>query len=850
MARKTAGERRNESTANVATRRSTRNAAADTQPERIAKATAKAETTKAQHNQQTEVLQSGEGVAAARVEDKEVSPIIRGKLLRKKTIDAESPAEEVSIAPENSRQRKSKTPQPTSKAHPGVGSVSRSAKGTKKRSRDEEGDDSPQAASKKGRVDEGSHVVEDNLGDPGQARSENQAEAPPAEHASGAGMDRRSQELHDDHPSIGPSKGTIGNPRPAGVSRTPNRARSEDSEHESPPPEPSHGQKFGDLLLRGVVTQRALRERQYHHNKCSNLLRETQLEISNHEMRLSHQYMYGEPDTNERDEINQKIKYCEALVMPRRRHDEAIAARKRHYLEHQQNLCTDQILQRYPHVIRESDGLKFLAENIGFWQSFDRLREAHQNLDDHDVLIGEAKQELRALDNETERLYRRVFEFGEYSSVPAIVEANVFGDLDGLPDVMDRFRPLEKKKQGLRTSLTKAAVNLLLWAEDAFIRSGVLVQENVLLHGWGSSEQESSQEEDPLEQDDAPWLEDRPEHDRPDQEEWLEEEDPLEREDAPEREEREGAPRGWLDSQGRPSSRRHWSEWQRREWFERDRWANLHRRQHGTEQEGEDPPREGQENAPWLDDQDWSPPRRPWIENRENLRRRRRLRRQQHPEQDDLLEQEDSSQKDSAPNRPTMREQLDLAEKYLKWAKEDFAGARVLTRTEVAWLPEPVTEDSKGVAMVRKLQRLTRALREATQAWKDTQERARKAGFTDGREQTADFSDREDDGYADSVYERLKEYGKKRVPQDWAGWHWLPRMATPPSAPRTLNNSFVRLQSPRVGEDFFESTEARGRVRDRIDDMMVEAYNIRERGSFQEAEPDELIFERMRSDGI
>lgn len=209
--------------------------------------------------------------------------------------------------------------------------------------------------------------------------------------------------------------------------------------------------------------------------------------------------------------------------------------------------------------------------------------------------------------------------------------------------------------------------------------------------------------------------------------------------------------------------------------------------------------------------------------------------------EEDPSEQDDPYENDGAPAELSIPEQLELAQSVLQRARDEFEGARTLTQEEIAQLPQPVTEDAKGVAMVQKLGQRTRALIDATQAWKDIYERARKAGFTSGREQTADYSDREDDGDAESLHEELIAQSRYRVGQDWAGLHPIDREASPPSG--QLDRSLLRLHSPGMGEDSFEDTHARDRNRNRIDAITVEGYNIRERGSFPEAEADELIFE-------
>lgn len=242
-------------------------------------------------------------------------------------------------------------------------------------------------------------------------------------------------------------------------------------------------------------------------------------------------------------------------------------------------------------------------------------------------------------------------------------------------------------------------------------------------------------------------------------------------------------------------------------------------------------PRQNYLQEDWHEQEDW-----PEQIEQEDWHGREETR-----ENEDASEQEGPLGNTGAPAELSIPEQLKLAQSVLQKARDEFEGARTLTQEEIARLPRPVTEDAMGVAMVQKLGRRTRALIDATQAWKDIDERARKAEFTSGREQTADYSDREDDGYPESLHEELIAQSSYRVERDWAGLHPIDREASPQSG--QLDRSLLRLHSPGMGEDSFEETHARDRNRDRIDAVMVEGYNIRELSSFPEAEADELIFE-------
>jgi hypothetical protein len=171
------------------------------------------------------------------------------------------------------------TPRPTIEVESGAGPVSGAAKGAKTDPRGDEGDDSRLVASNGLGIDDGSPVPDQRLDADDQVQSENRA----AEHISktGApkGTKRSSQDAENDISPPGTGKRarkSTGRPLATGDIGAPGKAPSEDPENEPPPPEPSRGQKFGDILLRAVVVNRALRERVEQHKKCCRLLGDAQ----------------------------------------------------------------------------------------------------------------------------------------------------------------------------------------------------------------------------------------------------------------------------------------------------------------------------------------------------------------------------------------------------------------------------------------------------------------------------------------------------------------------------------------------------------------------------------------------
>jgi hypothetical protein len=218
--------------------------------------------------------------------------------------------------------------------------------------------------------------------------------------------------------------------------------------------------------------------------------------------------------------------------------------------------------------------------------------------------------------------------------------------------------------------------------------------------------------------------------------------------------------------------------------------------------------------------------------------------------QEDRAGDEDPRQRNSAPAEPSVRklgERFDLAKRNLQHARAEFEGARDLIESEIRELPPPITEDAIGVAAAQKLIRRTRALTGALQEYKATYERARKAGLTEGGEKTANFTDREDDGYTEGEWAEIKATGKARVPEDWDGKYIIPQVATPTR--QELDISLMVLLSPRLGEDAHHVAAASSRYRKAIDALLTEGHNLREASSFPKAQADEPVVDGRVADG-
>ena len=754
--RKSAGNRKNEPMADVVTRRSRRIAGVGTKSDSIV-GTGAWEVTKPKRRRQASPSRGGKNVAVPAVHQG-ISSVSGGRPPRIEPNASIDSARNASRAPRNSRISTGDTPRPTSKARSGAVSVSRAAKGARETPRGDEGGDSPPVARNGLRIDDGTPIPNENLDAADQARSKDRTSASPVAHVSetGAsrGQKRRSQDAQNDDPPSVTGKRTrksTEHPPPRGGIGAPSKPPSEDPGHETSPPGP-RGQRFSDILLRAVVVNRALSETQdrYEGNdrRISDLRRQIAL--------VQEEFNTNWLDQSEAEQdIGRRIENLEALL-PEPERNKEIASRKKQYLVHQRNTCIDQL--RGFDVNREDDGLEFLAGSNDLWRDFLYFRARVQRISDLDTEIAQTKRELRIMENTTERLYRRVFDFGHASLVSARAEADIFEGMDDLPDVIDRLRSLELDKPELERLMKNQALHVLESAEEAFVSSGILVHGHVLYSRDGSGQEDSEgygRVRDGRVESDRPWERARSRH--------------------------MYVPASLTPGRWAPGSYVSFAQ-------------NVGHLPGGI----------------YIDRSG-----RRWVRN--------------------------TPGKDSPPAELSTREKFNLAKSNLQKARAEFEGARYLIQSEIRDLPRPVTEEAKGIAAVQKLGRRTRALTDAILAYKDTYEQARKAGLTEGGEKTADFTEREDDGHADSVWEQIIASGKARVPLDWDGLHLIPQEASPTR--EELDQSLRRLLSPRLGEDSTHVAAANSRYRERIDDLLIEGYNVREEGSFPEAEADELVFE-------
>jgi hypothetical protein len=170
--------------------------------------------------------------------------------------------------------------------------------------------------------------------------------------------------------------------------------------------------------------------------------------------------------------------------------------------------------------------------------------------------------------------------------------------------------------------------------------------------------------------------------------------------------------------------------------------------------------------------------------------------------------------------------------------------SRKLTEEELRDLPEPVTEDRIGIALVLKLSRTTRDLLEAEKRVDEARRAAHQAGLVDRFpiDQTWDFENRTDDGYADSVYAEKMDRSWPKVIE----WRWAPgrgvetEQQLSPSEAKEWPESVPDLGEFRPGDDNYDDF-SNARTRERIDDYRRTCEVLRDSGQFPEASSDPVV---------
>lgn len=181
------------------------------------------------------------------------------------------------------------------------------------------------------------------------------------------------------------------------------------------------------------------------------------------------------------------------------------------------------------------------------------------------------------------------------------------------------------------------------------------------------------------------------------------------------------------------------------------------------------------------------------------------------------------------------------AKEQLERARREFDDGRKLTAIEAALLLPPYTEDNLGATMALKLSRVTTNLIDAEQRVSELRAAARLAGLVEKypEDQTWDFDNRSDDGYADSVFAARAEKARPGVEE------WLPHLAEPEDMMAPAKHPQAPKSRPDVGDFELGEDSADGfpgvAHRQRIIDYREKCEQLRKTEHFPRTEPDRII---------
>lgn len=191
--------------------------------------------------------------------------------------------------------------------------------------------------------------------------------------------------------------------------------------------------------------------------------------------------------------------------------------------------------------------------------------------------------------------------------------------------------------------------------------------------------------------------------------------------------------------------------------------------------------------------------------------------------------------------RDDLEAEIMHAKEQLERARREFDDGRRLTAIERALLLPPYTEDNLGATMALKLSRVTRNLIDAEQRVSELRAAARLAGLVERypEDQTWDFEDRSDDGYADSVFAARAEKARPDVEE------WIPRLAEPEDMLTPATHPRAPKSRPDVGIFELGEDSADGfpgaEHRQRIVDFRQKCEQLRQTKHFPRTEPDRII---------
>jgi hypothetical protein len=205
-------------------------------------------------------------------------------------------------------------------------------------------------------------------------------------------------------------------------------------------------------------------------------------------------------------------------------------------------------------------------------------------------------------------------------------------------------------------------------------------------------------------------------------------------------------------------------------------------------------------------------------------------------------------------SRDAAKAELMAAQAHLCTAYKEFQGRRNLTEGEIAQLPKTITEDDIGLELQMKLMRTTRKYIEAQERVRTAQAEGRRLDVPGVDkypvDQTWDFEDRPDDGYAESAIADRMEKSRPRVRA------WLSQVAmsgkplspsTKSPVPKKVPGKLHELAELRLGDDKAEDFSSDG-AKERIARYQQACEDLRDSGLFPLAVPDRLILKERLSE--
>lgn len=184
--------------------------------------------------------------------------------------------------------------------------------------------------------------------------------------------------------------------------------------------------------------------------------------------------------------------------------------------------------------------------------------------------------------------------------------------------------------------------------------------------------------------------------------------------------------------------------------------------------------------------------------------------------------------------------ELEAAMDHLSKSRSEYDNCRKLTVEEMASLPHPVSALEVAWASIKKLSQKTRQLIEAEERCRIAKQAARDAGIIDRfpREQTCNFEDRPDDGYAESMWAQKRDHIESNV-EEWMSVCRAAGNRTPPTSVHEKSATLPDFGALYLGEDYIDGLP-HGNERKRIDDYQQACKDLRESGQFPKAASDPL----------